>query len=207
MSANLTNITSNARLKLHVKESLLSLSQDDFAVTNMETNDEPFRIRRQLISFVRQTKILYDKQGNVIWKCKHPLFKMFHRRYRFYGADGNLLFIIRSHFRLRGQGKKLDITLADGSKVQSKGNPFDRETNIVHLTNQGNDMQLGHVSKPLVSVRGVITGLSGYTLVVEPGADIPMCLGFVVVLDEEREREPGGGLFMLSRLRNMGGSA
>lgn len=119
-STTFTNIYSNQACKFHMKEEFLSLSQDDFSIVDLQRNVESFRIRRQLISVIRQSKTLYDERGNIIWTMKHPLFKLAFRRYKFYGQNGNLLFTIRNHFRLPGQGKKLTTKLPDGRKVPSQ---------------------------------------------------------------------------------------
>lgn len=150
----------------------------------MQKNMEVFRIKRQLTSILRQSKTLFDSNGNIIWTAKHPLFKLFHRKYKFYSGNGNLLFVIRNHFTLPGKGKKLTISTPSGTSIISKGNLFDR----LSLINYGTQT-LATIEKPMVSVRGVITGLSGYTITVQPGVDIPMCFGFVTILDEEREKQ------------------
>lgn len=182
-TSTFTNVFSNTVCRFRMKEELLSISQDDFVITDMQRNVESFRIRRQLMSVIRQTKTLYDERGNVVWTMKHPIFKMAFRKYKFYDVNGNFIFAIKNHFRLPGQGKKLTTTLPDGRKVISKGNLFDRTTPIT-----AGGQNLATVEKPLISVRGAITGLSGYTLTVQPGMDIPLCFGFVAILDEERER-------------------
>jgi len=138
-----------------------------------------------LLSMIKQTKTLYDSNRNVIWVMEHPIFKMFHRTYKFKNANGDLLFKIRNHFRLLpGQGKKLTLKLNNGSVIIAKGKPLDLNTPIML-----NGVLLAEVKKSLISARGLATGLSGYNLTVQPNVDIPMSFAFVTVLDEEREKK------------------
>ena len=190
---NLTNVFANKVTRFHLKEEFLSLSQDDFSIVDEDTKIEQFRIERQLISVIKQSKTLYDSNRNVIWVMKHPLFKLFHRTYKFVDANGNILFKIRNRHRfIPGQGKKLTLKLGDGRTVMSKGKWLDLTTPIV----LDDGVQLGEITKSLVSARGLATGLSGYNLTVQPNVDIAMCFAFVCVLDEEREKKSGNAPMM-----------
>lgn len=183
----MTGLTSSNVTKFHMKESLLSLSHDDFLITDKDTNQEAFRIVRKLTSIIRQSKSLYDASGNLIWTMQHPLFKMFHRVYKFEDSNGRLLFKIRNHHRfIPGQGKKLSLRSVDGSvTMSSKGKWLDLTTPIV-----GSDGRriVAEITKKLISARSVVTGLSGYDVTIQPQTDIPTIFAFVAVLDEERER-------------------
>jgi uncharacterized protein YxjI len=182
---NFTNIFSNRATIFHLKELFFSISQDDFSIVDLNFNTEQFRIERRLLSMIKQTKTLYDTNRNVIWVMEHPIFKLFHRTYKFKNANGDLLFKIRNRFRLiPGQGKKLTLKLNDRRTITSKGKWFDLNTPIV-LDNT----LLAEITKSFVSVRGLATGLSVYNLTVQPNVDIPMCFAFVIVLDEEREKK------------------
>jgi uncharacterized protein YxjI len=189
---NVTGIVSQTPTRYKLKENLLSLSQDDFTITNTLTGTNEFLVQRKLTSFIRQEKTLTDLNGNVIWIMKHPLFKLFRRRYKFYDANGTLLFKIRNKMRLiPGRGKKLTLTLPSGQTILSLGQWFDLETPIALMGRDGTATPLAKINKSLISARGLVTGLSSYDLNVNAGVDIPMCFGFVVVLDEERERQGG----------------
>lgn len=183
-------------LHLYVKETFLSLTHDDFVVINEITGEKLFTVTRKLTSVRKQRKTLYDASGNVLWTVEHPTFRLFHRRYRFYNDKGRKIFIIRSHHRLMpSQGRKLTMSTDDGNEIISKGSTFDAKTAIDLVTREGSRKQwkpLARVMNPVVSTRGLITGLSGYKVLVAPDANVPLCLGFVLVLDEERELHHGG---------------
>jgi hypothetical protein len=76
------------------------------------------------------------------------------------------------------------------------GKLFDLSTSIRY----DSGMILATITKSLISLRGAITGVSSYSLNVQPGVDIPMCLGFVTILDEEREGG-GGNVASVSKMR------
>jgi len=186
---NFTGIIAQRDMNCLLKESLLSVSHDDFEILDQTTQTQIFQIKRQLMAMVKQTKYLYDTNGNCIWILKNPIFKLFHRKYKVYDSRNNLLFTVRSHFRLPGKGKHLTVDLNDGSVIRSRGNFFDRSADICLVTPDNREVIMASITKPLVSVRGMITGLSGYTIRIRQGADVPLCLAFGTILDEERENE------------------
>ena len=188
-----TGIFSQGPTTFRVKEEMMSISHDDFSIMNMATRQRDFNIKRNLISVIRQTKTMYDANGKIIWSMEHPLFKAFMRKYKFYSPNGALLFQIKNHFRLPYQGKKLSLTLPDGSKIVSKGNLLDRISTINSHDNRSNLIgTVATIEKPVVSFRSMMTNLQGYTVNVSPYMDIPVCFAFVAVLDEERERKTKG---------------
>lgn len=145
-------------LHLHVKETFLSLTHDDFVVINEITGEKLFTVTRKLTSVRKQRKTLYDASGNVLWTVEHPTFRLFHRRYRFYNDKGRKIFIIRSHHRLMpSQGRKLTMSTDDGNEIISKGSTFDAKTAIDLVTREGSRKQwkpLARVMNPVVSTRG-----------------------------------------------------
>jgi len=183
-----TGVHASIPTHFSMKETLVSVSHDDFTIVDVQTEEVAFNIRRQLTSVIRQKKTLTDNRGNILWICQHPLFKLFRRKYKFYSRDGHLLFAIRNHWTLPGQGKKLTIVSKNGQEIVFLGKLLDRIGNI-RLIDRERQVILATVTKPVVSVRGIVTGLSRYTIDIQPNVDIAMCFAFVTILDEERERQ------------------
>lgn len=186
-----------------ISEEYLSFSPDDFEIIDANTGQVAFLVSGKVAS-LRETKTLHNANDSApIWAMKKNILNVVGRSYQFTHPVTNVpLFTIKNHRRwFANQGKKLSITLGNGSVVTMETSQMDK-TAVVTITMGTTILPIAKVQRPLHSARNVVANVQDYQVTIAPNVDIPLILGLVIALDEEGERldnkkqRMGGGVML-----------
>jgi uncharacterized protein YxjI len=183
-----------------------SFSNNDFRIIDRENGETAFLVAGETINF-REFRTLYDILGNniPIWKMKHFSFPFFGKSYTFINpTTNNILFTIKRHYQWSSnRGKKLSISLTDGSTLMLQTSKMDR-FGIVTWTSTTHTYLVAKISKLMKSNK--ITGNNGtynYNVDISSNVDIAAILALVVCLDQENREKVDEMSLSSSRLLSM----
>lgn len=176
-------------VELTVQKRVISFSGGDFNV--LDSNGNLLLAVDGRVLTVRDTRILRDKQGNLLVTLRKKLLSL-HETWEAYRGEGtrqaNLIFSARKSalFQLR---TSLKVFLGNNSHsdFKVKGSFFERSCTIYQGTTVIAQMRRNY------TVSQVLMGRDTFTVTVYPGVDYVFIVALVVILDEinkeSRERE------------------
>lgn len=185
-----------------VSEEYASFSNDDFRIVDATAGQVAFLVSGKVVS-LREQKFLYDALTNQpVWIMKHNLFKLLGRQYIIsHPTTNGHLFTVKNHHRwFSNQGKKLSITLGDGSMLELEASKMDKLA-VVTWNSGTTVIPVAKIQRPIHSVRNVIGNVQDYDITIAPNVDITAIIAFVIALDEEGEKQDssqrtGGGFLV-----------
>src|SRR6478609_9230901 len=185
-----------------ISEEYASFSNDDFRIVDANTGKVAFLVSGKVVS-LREQKFLYDALANQpVWVMKHNLIKLLGRQYIIsHPTTKNNLFTIKYHHQwFSNQGRKLTVTMNDGSFLQLEASKMDKIA-VVTWNSGTTVMPVAKLQRPLHSVRNVVGGVQDYDITIAANVDISAIIALVIALDEEGEKQDksqrtGGGIII-----------
>ncbi|XP_042414591.1 protein LURP-one-related 15-like [Zingiber officinale] len=177
---------------LTVTKKALSLSDSDFAVTDINGN-VVLKVKGVVFS-LRDRAVLVDAANNPVLTMQQKMFSM-HRRWQVFRGEGtnpeNLLFSVKKSklFQLKTE---LDVIMAsnpneDECDFKIKGSYFERSCTVC----LGNSDSIIAQMNRKYTVKNVILGKDTFGVTVYPNVDYAFIASLVVILDEINKDRTG----------------
>jgi len=191
-------------LDLAMKEKVLSLSGDDFTITDKESGQPMYKIHGKAFS-MRDKKKLLDVHGNMIGTIKEKHLTM-HRRMYILDSDKMVRVVVRksSYFQLAASADawilKKPLKMDDINKAETKSRPADicmggnwRSKNFIFVMNPsspavqiagGQQQVIAKTQRKGMNARGLLAGKDTYYIHIPAYVDAALILLLSVTLDE-----------------------
>ncbi|KAJ3397939.1 hypothetical protein HDU92_000040 [Lobulomyces angularis] len=175
---------------LTLREKILSLSGDDFNVSDPDTGINYFKVSGRAFS-IKQKKVLLDNNGFPVLNFSRMYYGCF-PKFQVSASDcsRNYLFTVKkrpSFLKPKFVAKFRDIVTGEMCKIQCKGSWL--VTNSIITIDRGcrgkfNRSIVAVISRNGLNVRNLLFNKDSYVLQVAPGVDLSLIITFCIILDE-----------------------
>lgn len=179
-------------VELKLREAAMSMTGDDFTIDDAITRQPWFRISGALMS-MQQRKVLTDNANRPVAHFTSNLLSL---RGSMTVSDphGRPLFQVTPQLKLLDKEMTATVrNLADGAAtgVVVKGNFRGSRCVIFVGDPKFGGRQVAEVHKQTINIKTMLTGAQTYTLTVQPGVDVAMCVLLALAFDEKYHDQNG----------------
>lgn len=178
-------------IEFKMKEKLFSLSEDSFSIKREDNGEQIFSVKGNSFS-LRDSKTMYDKDGNALYKMTEAFLTIRSRMSIKDCESGETAFTLRKKSIIPMFGTNtIQCWKGDDDDgepyLEVKGNFLQKDYKIIDVESE---KEVAKVSRKLFTMLNLFTDKDTYSIRVEAGADAALLVFLVIAIDEQyREKE------------------
>lgn len=169
-----------------LQEKLFSLSGDSFSIKRVDTGESFFKVKGNALS-LKDSKTLYDNQGNAIYKMVEALLTLRGRMQIIDVSTKAPIITLRKKGFFSGFGGG---TIQAWAGDKDDGDPFleikgDFLKKDFRITDKSSGRVVAQVKRKSFTLANILMEKDTYIIRIEPGSNAALLVFFVVAVDEQ----------------------